>query len=37
VQAEGMGVAASIALSTKSNGSVLWISTDYSYKNGGLL
>jgi hypothetical protein len=37
VQAAGMGVAASITLSTKSNGSLLWVSTDYSYKSGSLL
>jgi hypothetical protein len=37
VQAQGLGVAASISVITSSAGEVLWVSTDYSYKTGGLL
>jgi hypothetical protein len=34
IQAQGMGVAASLELATQSNGSVLWVSTDYSLVSG---
>lgn len=37
VQAQGMGVAASIAIAAASNEAALWVSTDYSYRLGGLL
>lgn len=36
VQAEGIGVAASLAITAASNEAALWVSTDYSYKLGGL-
>lgn len=36
-QAQGIGVAAALAIATASNGETLWVSTDYSYKVGGVL
>jgi len=36
-QANGLGVAASVAIGLHSNGDVLWVSTDYSYLVGGIL
>jgi len=36
-QANGLGVAASICISLRANGEVLWVSTDYSHIQGGLL
>lgn len=37
VQAQGLGVAASIAIAAAATESTLWVSTDYSYRIGGLL
>lgn len=34
IQAEGMGVAASLAMVTQSDGEALWVSTDYSFLPG---
>jgi len=36
-QALGLGYCASIAMSMKSTTEVIWVSTDFSYKHGGLL
>jgi hypothetical protein len=36
-QANGMGVVASPAIAVQAQDEVLWISTDYSYRSGGLL
>ncbi len=36
-QAVGIGVAASLALKTSSEADITWVSTDYSYKVGGIL
>lgn len=36
-QAEGMGVAVSLALSITGNGDLTWVSTDYLYSVGGVL
>jgi len=35
--AEGMGVAASILIKSRSNADAMWVTTDYSFVNGGLL
>jgi hypothetical protein len=35
-QAEGVGVAASFLMAAQTSGEVIWVSTDYSYKVGGL-
>lgn len=37
IQAEGIGVAASIRLSVTSQGQLTWVSTDYTWKSGGPL
>lgn len=37
VQGQGLGVAASIALISRTNGEALWVSTDYSYIVGTIL
>lgn len=37
IQAQGLGVAASLRMSMASKSKILWVSTDYSYKVGGLL
>lgn len=37
VQASGMGVAASLTMTMRASGETLWVSTDYSYKSGGIL
>lgn len=35
--AEGIGVAASLNMKTVSQADITWVSTDYTYKNGGIL
>jgi len=35
--AQGMGVAASVAIGLRANADVLWVSTDYSLQVGGIL
>ena len=37
IQAQGIGVDASLRMSMSSKSEILWVSTDYSYKVGGLL
>jgi hypothetical protein len=36
-QAVGVGVAASLSMKTSSEADVTWVSTDYSYRVGGVL
>ena len=35
--ASGIGVAAAVRLAIEASGEILWVSTDYSYKTGGIL